>query len=178
VAVGSASEDRLRILIDKFTPDVGSYLSHRSYPLGSADIEELVQSVFVIAWRRLDDIPAAAELPWLIGVARNVLNNARRGHFRRIALLSRLTPRSGEPSAEELVTANESLKRAFESLSRSDREILLLRYWEGLESADVGVVLGIRSGTASTRLTRATSRLRTNFNLMGTDAVKTEVNRT
>ena len=165
MSVASAGEDRLRTLIDNFTPDVGAYLRRRSYPLEDADVEELVQSVFVVAWRRIDDVPAGAELPWLIGVARNVLSNARRSHSRRRALLSRILPSRDDPSAEDLVTASEDLKRAFGCLSRSDREILLLHFWEGLEAANLAVVLGIRQGAASTRLSRASARLRANFEL-------------
>jgi RNA polymerase sigma-70 factor (ECF subfamily) len=178
VTVTSAGKDRLRALIDGFAPDVGAFLRRRSYPLQAADIEELVQAVFVVAWRRIDEVPSGQELPWLIGVARNVLNNARRSHSRRRALLSRVRPVRDEPSAEDLVTASEELKRTFRSLGRSDREILLLHFWEGLEAPELAVALGIRQGAASTRLSRATSRLRANYLLAGQHAVKTESERT
>jgi DNA-directed RNA polymerase specialized sigma24 family protein len=39
-------------------------------------------------------------------------------------------------------------------------------------------VLGIRQGAASTRLSRASARLRANFDLAGDDAVKTDAART
>lgn len=174
----SAAEDRLRALIDRFASDIGAYLRRRSYPLQVADTEDLVQAVFVVAWRRIDEIPEAAELAWLIGVARNVLNNARRSHSRRRALLSRVRPVSDEPSAEDLVTASEELKRAFRGLSRSDQEILLLHVWEGLDAAGLAVALGIRQGAASTRLSRATARLRADYGLAGHHAVKTDTERT
>lgn len=65
-------EERFRVLAHQFAPDVGAYLRRRSYPLSEPDIEELIQSVFAVAWRRLDDVPADNELPWLISAARNL----------------------------------------------------------------------------------------------------------
>ena len=41
--------------------------------------EEIVSEVYLIAWRRLADIPRP-ELPWLLSVARNVAANQFRGH--------------------------------------------------------------------------------------------------
>jgi RNA polymerase sigma-70 factor (ECF subfamily) len=176
--VTPAPEERLRVLIEEFTPVVGAYLRRRSYPLVDADIDELVQTVFVVAWRRIDDVPHGAERPWLIGVARNVLSNARRSNSRRSALHARITPNSHEPSAEETVLASDRLRSAFMSLSASDRELLLLHYWDGLESPELAIVLKIAAGAASTRLSRASSRLRVNFESLGDGSVKSDVDRT
>jgi len=66
---------------------------------------DLVEEVLLVAWRRLDDIPAGAEIPWLIG-ARNVLRNALRQQ-RRISRCRpgcarlRPTPRRGLRDADE-----------------------------------------------------------------------------
>jgi RNA polymerase sigma factor (sigma-70 family) len=176
--VTPAPEKRLRALIEEFTPAVGAYLRRRSYPLVPADIDELVQSVFVIAWRRIEDVPRGAERPWLIGVARNVLNNARRSHSRRSALNASLTAQPNEPSAEETVFASHRLASAFMSLSESDRELLLLHYWDGLEAPELAIVLRIASGAASTRLSRASSRLRASFDALGDGSVKHDLDRT
>jgi len=160
-------------MVDAFTPQVGAYLQRRAYPLNDADVEELIQDVFVVAWRRLDDVPLEAELPWLIGVARNVLNNSRRSHSRRRVLHSRLMPRRDEPSAEDHVIANEHLRVAFKSLSEPDRELLLLHHWEGLDSTEIAQVLAIMPGAAATRLSRASARLRANFDAFRDGHVKT-----
>lgn len=45
--------------------------------------------VFLIAWRRLDELPPDP-LPWLLGTARRVLANRRRGEQRAHALRDRL----------------------------------------------------------------------------------------
>lgn len=61
----------------------------------AADADDLVADVLATAWRRLDDIPAGSELPWLYGVARRSLANQRRGAARRLRLLVRLAQQPG-----------------------------------------------------------------------------------
>jgi RNA polymerase sigma-70 factor (ECF subfamily) len=50
-------------------------------------VDDVVSEAFTVAWRRLDDIPDDP-LPWLLGVARNVVGTARRGEARRLRLQS------------------------------------------------------------------------------------------
>jgi hypothetical protein len=60
----------MRALARRFAPDVEVYLRRRIYPLPESDVDDLVQSVFIVAWRRPDAIPEGDELPWLIGAER------------------------------------------------------------------------------------------------------------
>lgn len=161
--MGVSREDRLRDLARRGTPAVGAYLARRAYPLSSADIDDLVEEVLVVTWRRLDDVPEGAEVAWMIGVARNVLQNARRKHSRRLNAQRKLTPTGDEASAEDHVIANEQLRDALATLREEDREVLLLHYWDGLDAAALAVVLGVTSGAAATRLSRASTQLRESF---------------
>jgi RNA polymerase sigma-70 factor (ECF subfamily) len=93
-------------------------------------------------------------------------------------LHARITPHEIEPSAEDTAFASDRLRSSFMNLSASDRELLLLHYWDGLESPELAVVLKIAAGAASTRLSRASSRLRANFESLGDGSVKSDVDRT
>ncbi len=67
----------------------------RAYALRRADpdeAEDVVAVTFLVAWRRLDEVPEHAR-PWLLGVARRVLANRRRGADRLMSLTDRLTER-------------------------------------------------------------------------------------
>ncbi len=56
-----------------------------------ADAADVTAETFLVAWRRLPDVPAgAAARAWLLGVARRALANARRGSRRRDGLADRL----------------------------------------------------------------------------------------
>ena len=114
----------------------------------------------IVVWRRLDRVPDDAELPWMLGVARNVLRNARRSKTRRGALEARLVPMSDASSAEDHVIADESVRQALATLSEDDREILLLNAWDGLDTHALGAYFVISTNAAAVRLSRAQQRFR------------------
>lgn len=79
-------EQRLDELWSEHAPAVVRHARRRVLP---AEVDEVVAETFVVAWRRLDDVPVVA-LPWLLGVARAVSANVRRTARRRDALTDRL----------------------------------------------------------------------------------------
>jgi RNA polymerase sigma factor (sigma-70 family) len=130
-----------------------------AYALRRADpstAEDVVAETFTIAWRRLGDVPERP-LPWLLGVARRVLANQRRGERRRVALVDRLALQGraapGAPDQQE----GRALT-ALASLGERDREALLLHAWEGLDHAEAGTVMGCSASTFAVRLHRARRR--------------------
>src|SRR4029450_2647016 len=62
-------------------PVVRAYARRRAAPDAAQDV---VADTFLVAWRRLEDVPEDA-LPWLYGVARRVLANQRRSAARGAA---------------------------------------------------------------------------------------------
>jgi len=176
--VADSREDRLRDLARRSTPAVTSFLARRAYPLSNADIDDLVEEVLVVAWRRLDDVPEGAEIAWMIGVARNLLNNARRKHSRRVNAIHKLAPVRPDASAEDHVIANEQLRVALGTLRAQDKEVLLLHYWEGFDAPALAVVLGVSAGAAATRLSRASARLREVFDELSNSGDKDVLERT
>lgn len=156
-------ESRFRALAVEATPVVGAYLRRRLYPLVEADLDDLVEEVLIVAWRRLDDIPSGATIPWLIGVSRNVLRNAQRKRRRAIAAQDRVRPVGPTAPAEELVVADEGVRQALAALSDDDREILLLHAWDGRSAADIAAIFHLTPNAAAVRLSRAESRFRRFF---------------
>ena len=126
------------------------------------DAADALAETFVVAWRRLDEVPSATARLWLYGVARHVLANQRRSERRRERLAERL--RQELPSAlQDLpATGNEPLpiRLALERLGAEDQEILRLAGWEELSPQEIASVLGISQVAARSRLHRARRRLR------------------
>ena len=82
-------EQRFGRLYSQMHPDILGYLARR---IGEQEAIDAAADVFVVAWRRISDVPEGdAARPWLFGVARNVLRNRRRA-TRRVALLGPLQP--------------------------------------------------------------------------------------
>jgi RNA polymerase sigma-70 factor (ECF subfamily) len=132
--------------------------AHRRISATAAD--DVVSEVFVTAWRRLDEVPSD-ELPWLLGIARGVMANQRRGESRRHALHQRLVATSVaevEPSPD-LEAGESAVLHALSSLGENDQEVLRLVAWDGLDRARAAQVLGISAALFAVRLHRARRRL-------------------
>jgi RNA polymerase sigma factor (sigma-70 family) len=158
--MGSRDEDRFARLVREHTPAVGNYLRRRLYPLTASDLDDLVEETMIVVWRRLDSVPDDAELPWMLGVARNVLRNARRSKNRRSSFEAKLSPPKNEASAEDSVIADTSVRDALAGLSADEREIVLLHAWDGLDTHALSVYFSISTNAAAVRLSRAQSRFR------------------
>ena len=144
----------LETLFTEHATAVRAYAMRRTDPAGADDT---VMEVFVIACRRLDQMPADA-LPWLLACARRVLANQRRGAERQRALAARLETRTS-PTAPDREPGGQSLMRALAELSERDREVLLLIAWEGLEPVRAAAALECSRATLAVRLHRARRRL-------------------
>jgi RNA polymerase sigma-70 factor (ECF subfamily) len=156
-----------RLFASAYGP-VWAYARRRAAP---ADVDDLVSEVFTVAWRRLDDIPAEAELAWLYRVAFRALGNYHRSIRRRLALMRRL--RAEPPSGETSEPAG--VHEALASLKAPDREVLRLWAWEELGPAEAAIVLGCSAQAAASRLSRARKKLRAA--LTGSEAGRTHHDR-
>ena len=147
---------------------IASYCGWRSRTDG--DGEDAVADVFLIAWRRLDDVPDGDQArPWLYAVARRVLANQARADARRGRLNAHLGAQPARLETEEdprVALVHEALA----ALSPRDREVLLLAEWEGLTPAEIASVMRIPRVTARGRLHRARRRFRAVFESLSVGA--------
>ncbi|HEY2076987.1 MAG TPA: sigma-70 family RNA polymerase sigma factor [Streptosporangiaceae bacterium] len=124
------------------------------------DAADVLAETFMVAWRRIDEIPPDPKARlWLYGTARRVLANQRRGERRRLALADRLKADlavSYRPQEQtgELADIAATLRQ----MPESDRELLALSAWEGLDPGQIATVLGCSPNAARIRLHRARRR--------------------
>lgn len=118
--------------------------------------DEVTAETFLVAWRRLDSVPAEP-LPWLYGVARNMVRRQLRVTSRQAELPYLLARERPNVPADD--SEHDALWRAFEQLSDRDREILALIAWEELSVRDAAMVLNVPAPVFSVRLHRARRRL-------------------
>ncbi|MFF0267748.1 RNA polymerase sigma factor [Kribbella sp. NPDC004536] len=159
-AVGAGDEERFRALFDANFRALLGYAMRR---VGSStDAADVVADTMLVAWRRLNDVPEgdAARL-WLYGVARRVLANQRRGDDRRERLGERLRSELAKavPDPAEASDSAVVVRAAMAKLGDSDRELLMLTGWEGLDPSEAATVLGLSPRVVRTRLHRARRRL-------------------
>lgn len=130
-----------------------------------ADADEAAAETFAVAWRRRNDAAAGDRgLPWLYGVARNVLSHQRRsaGRFRRLTEKVTAIHPPPPPDPDTVVVERQEylrVREAVAALADNDREVLLLSAWEGLSHKEIAAVLGCSQAAVDKRLVRAKQRL-------------------
>jgi RNA polymerase sigma-70 factor (ECF subfamily) len=143
-------------LYDAYANRVLAYALRRT---SAATAEDIVADTFAVAWRRMECLPADP-LPWLLGTARRLLANERRGARRRGRLVERLR---GEPlpaSSDGGGAAVPDVLAALRQLRRRDAEALMLVAWDGLTPTQAAKVLSCSPVAFRLRLMRARRRLR------------------
>ncbi|WP_121713141.1 sigma-70 family RNA polymerase sigma factor [Streptomyces sp. E5N91] len=126
--------------------------------------EDIASEAFTVAWRRLSDMPQPP-LPWLLGVARNLVRELHRRDAHRYMVAAEEAQRlagGGQTHVGDvaaLVTDRHVALQALATLSEADRELLTLIAWQGLSSRDAARVLNCTGPTLTVRLYRARRRL-------------------
>ncbi len=156
----SVEEDRrarFEALIDLVGEPLRRYAARRT---DAETAQDAVADAFLVMWRRLDDVPVGAELPWCYAVARNCLANAQRKARRQHSLVVRLASIStADPGPAIPDGPDSAVTDAVRALPAADREVLMLWAWEDLRPAEIATALGISVNAVNIRLHRARRRL-------------------
>jgi RNA polymerase sigma-70 factor (ECF subfamily) len=142
------------------------YRNVLSYALQHADqdsAEDVASQSFLIAWRKLPDIPDPP-LPWLLGVTRNLLRQHAGAARRRQQLTDRIMTLTSDDDmfawdAGEYVVEREVALAMLVSLPARDVETLTLVGWHGLNASEAAAVVGCSTRAFIVRLHRARRRL-------------------
>ena len=127
---------------------------------GDAELaEDAVQAAWLIAWRKLGSLRDPDRLQsWLVAVA---ANEARRQTRQRRGRVVELDLVEGAASADVgRSPAALDLRAALQQLKPEDREILALRHVAGLDSTEIGRVVGMSASGVRSRLERLLTWLR------------------
>lgn len=149
---------RFAVLYERHQQGVARYVTRR---VGGEMAEDLTAEVFLHAFRgraRYRDEHGTA-LPWLLGIANNLIADHRKAERRRLDALQRaasVTVVVGEPSVGVLAP---ELVRELRQLPAVDRDTLLLVVWGELNYAEAATALKVPIGTIRSRIARARKRL-------------------
>jgi len=131
----------------------------------TADGEDLLQEIFLQAYRKLDPFKGDAALgTWLYRLALNYcLDHVRSRRARMDKVTESLDPVSNgiEPAARrETPIARMDLERALAQLPDGCREAFVLHDVEGFDHKEIGDMLGIAEGTSKSQVFKARAKLR------------------
>jgi RNA polymerase sigma factor (sigma-70 family) len=160
-----ADGERFLVVVERHLRAVSRYLRRR-VRLEVAD--ELTSEVFEIAFARRESFDQSWEsaLPWLYGIATNLLRNGLRHEVRELEALAQVAvdplTQATDPVDRLLRRALEpALARALLGLTPEERDVLLLFAWGELTYDEIGEALELPIGTVRSRLSRARGHIRT-----------------
>ena len=128
---GRLAEVRFRKLYAEHRAEILAYALRRV--ADSEDAADVLAETFLVAWRRLDDLPPRRQARfWLIGVARRALANQRRGENRRSKLVERLRIELAVDLGRIRIETSDGgeVLAALSTLDPADQELLRLNAWE------------------------------------------------
>jgi RNA polymerase sigma factor (sigma-70 family) len=154
------------VLFERHSRAVYNFCFRRTADWAAA--EDLTSIVFLEAWRRRSDVSLrdGRALPWLLGVAVNVLRNRRRAERRHRAALARMTLERDIDFADDVASRLDDERRMratlrmIAKLPPREQEVLALCAWAGLSYEDAALALGLPVGTVRSRLSRARAHVR------------------
>lgn len=171
-STSSVDQRRFEDLYEAHALQVLAYCVRR---VGSADAADATSETFLVAWRRIGEVPAGpAALPYLYGIARRVLANQRRGLRRRYRLDARLRSLGVSPPPDPSVISLQTIddRRVADAVRRLppvDREIVMLAAWEDLPRSTVAELMGMTTAAVDQRIHRAYGRLARSLQSMGAE---------
>lgn len=122
--------------------------------------EDAAQEVFVIACRDLLNLKRRDKFgAWLAGICRNVARGILREKSKTIASDLRNTNENQNSQEQHL----DAIRQAVWKLSSTERELIVLRYYDGFSQAQISKVLDISSSAVNGRLVRAKRKIAKNL---------------
>jgi RNA polymerase sigma factor (sigma-70 family) len=154
----------LAAVFDRYARDLLRYCTQR---VGVVIAEDVVAETFLIAHERRHRFdPERGELlPWLYGIATNVLRKHIRAERRALrALATRNVAEAPDQRSVDRLDAADSVRQVahvLAALPRRQRDVLLLFAVAELEYAEIAAALGIPLGSVQSALHRARTKVRT-----------------
>lgn len=153
--------------VERFSDAVYAYVYWRLAPSTGA-VEDLVQDVFLDAWRGLEGYRGDSGLSaWLLGIARHKVQDYYRRALRNVELPDESDPAPAvEPDFEQALAEEQREQQIQEILSelpQTYRMVLMWRYWDRQSGAEIGAAIGRTEKAVERLLARARAQFGLKF---------------
>lgn len=129
------------------------------------EAKDLSQEAFLRAFRAIDRFDESRPFyPWLLTILRNLCISYLRRRRPTISIEDMPPAKQAAKSRGLSPELRLSLKQALDSLSESDREIVILKDFQDLTYNEIAAMLNVPRGTVQSRLYYARRRLRDHLN--------------
>jgi len=168
------------LLFDELSSQIYRFARHRLSSDTEAD--DVVAEAFLQLWRRRNERPPdeVTIRAWTFGIAANLVRRRWRSVARGDRAMSRVSARAhidqaAVDSERDLVDSIEAseqimhLRVALDRLPPPMADILVMRAWDEMDYNEIAYVLDCPVGTVRSRLSRARTRLRAEFEKIETE---------
>jgi RNA polymerase sigma-70 factor (ECF subfamily) len=164
IAASFADPGAFAEVFDRHFDTVHRFVRRR---VGATAAQDVAAETFLRAFesRKRFDTSRPDALPWLFGIAINLLRRHYRDEERQLRAYARsgVDPVTGDETVDERLDAaaeGPALAAALADLRDEEREVLLLHAWADLDYAAIAEALGVPIGTVRSRLSRAREHVR------------------
>lgn len=166
ISLAFADPHQFALIFERHYRPTYAYLRRR---VGESAADDLTAATFEAAFRSRDRYQASGEssLPWLLGIATNLVRRKQRDEARQLRAYARSGSRELEQSEHLAVDERLDAERflpglvmALQDLPPNQRDVLLLHAWADLSYEEIAESLDIPVGTVRSSLSRARHRLR------------------
>lgn len=157
---GATERERFDVLVRTHGPRIARLVQRLlGWP---SEVEDVVQDVFTAAWQQRDRFRGEANVgTWLARIAINACRTRQRRRYRWLDWWKSTGVQAGEVAETPGLIADRAVvRRAICELPTAQREVVVLRYLEGLSTVEIGEMLGVAANTIDARLSRARKELR------------------
>ena len=136
------------------------------------EADDVLHDVFIEAWRRSADYSTdrGTVSTWLgMRTRSRAIDRVRSRNVRaQVDAVSEFAPPSGDPAGDPMRTVDRArLHGLLATMSEAEQEVLVLGYFEGLSSRQIGERVGVPIGTVKSRVRAALAKLRRAFDAEG-----------
>jgi RNA polymerase sigma-70 factor, ECF subfamily len=125
------------------------------------DAEDLTQEVFLSITKNIGQFQNNSSIrTWIFAIARNILNSEYRQKSKFRRLFEKLHMHHVFQPKEQLYQSNVEIFMMLETLSESDRELIILKHYFGFSYTEIADITTLSVSNVGARLSRAISSLK------------------
>ena len=161
------------MVIESYVDKVYAYAIKRTF--SEEEAADLSQEILYTALRELPKLRDKNRFePWLWSIADNISKSFRRKQGQQRAYISYDVPEdlASEEPDEDQEDLYASLRAKIAGLSKLYRDIIILRYYDGLSTKQISERLNLPEGTVTWRLSEARKKLKKECNNMEESALR------
>ncbi|MFC2006365.1 RNA polymerase sigma factor [Chloroflexota bacterium] len=128
-----------------------------------ATAEDITEDVFIKAWKAINSCKGKEQtfLPWLFRIARNLIIDISRRKQKELSVEMETIAAVGDHSLDvEKKLEQQQLLSMIACLSQNQRQVIILKFIEGLDNREIGQVMQKNQGAIRVLQMRALATLR------------------